>query len=707
MGLYDGYRLQNSQGIKQYEGSAVPEMVAVSQQLQGQYDKSQNALDYTNQFLNSLKADPKDQPTLDEMKKGYIDKIGEISQRKDLENMTRETSMLAAKLPQDYAPFAASLQAHQTRNAEIDAATQKKPEDAGYLSPDKAASQKEYEYSQYKGLQKNAQTNKLEGIYQGQNYSRSIDYRKKVDEIMEKALPSTQGYTHEPGSDGEWIVKKFGKTVTMAPGHIRNIIDSGMKADPEVQGDIGDQVKYGTHALDYRHVTRADVNDGTQLAKLMDNGHDATTAMKIIKGAHISDGIMATAQGYAGAKYPRHDVETGDEVKQNEGYWKHKLEDGDAPMVYDQSAITLKDLPKTYDDAQKFLGTNTPAVAALKAAAQSDDPSVRQQAMGQLASLNMKMSIMKSTQEAANNFAGNELVKQGKGAEYKKLKDLSGGYRDISGLLNKDGTPTPQLTAMAKDFTKKAGLPTSLMAGQTMDQLDLANYKQMVGKYDYLMGTTDKARDQFYADGNNVPKSYSPKGVSLDPASPAMKGINNMVKFSNPGMVILDQNNEPVADKDGTLRTKLTIGGPSVTPVGDLGHSFDATYTEKGTDSKPDKMYGTKYHIMFTDPSATKVAATHLSHSKNADARDIGNSMMLDFNKGNLKNLGREGYADFTTNKGAEYRVKRENVNGFDQLVIYDKVSGKPITKNGTKLSYPAAEQDKVTAAMSALTLEN
>ena len=103
MGLYDSYQLTNSTGIKQYAGSVIPDLVNVSQQLQQRYDQSQDNLDHTSQFLDSVHTLDSDRSAWNRVSTGFKDKINKISQRPDLENAVRDTTMLARTLPTAYA----------------------------------------------------------------------------------------------------------------------------------------------------------------------------------------------------------------------------------------------------------------------------------------------------------------------------------------------------------------------------------------------------------------------------------------------------------------------------------------------------------------------------------------------------------------------------------------------------------------------------
>ncbi|MGK3946692.1 hypothetical protein ABK046_51065, partial [Streptomyces caeruleatus] len=73
----------------------MPELVAVSQEMQKRYDTSLDQQDYASRFMNSMKALPQDQAALDEVKGMYKTKLDTLSKKPDLENAVRESTMLA------------------------------------------------------------------------------------------------------------------------------------------------------------------------------------------------------------------------------------------------------------------------------------------------------------------------------------------------------------------------------------------------------------------------------------------------------------------------------------------------------------------------------------------------------------------------------------------------------------------------------------
>ena len=198
MGLYDNFKLAQSRKVKEYQGSVVPELVAVSTEMQKRYDTAAEMQDYTKRFKNSMTALSQDQAALDEMwNTRYDGKLKELSARPDLENAVRESTMLARDLPQDYAPFAQRMKDFSERKEELTKATQKKPGDAGYLTPEDADRILRRDIALDKGISKDPATGRYVGRFQGKNYVSTFDMQKAVDTIMDKQFPTTEGMSVE------------------------------------------------------------------------------------------------------------------------------------------------------------------------------------------------------------------------------------------------------------------------------------------------------------------------------------------------------------------------------------------------------------------------------------------------------------------------------------------------------------------------------
>jgi hypothetical protein len=325
MGLYDNYKLANSTGIKQYQGSVVPELVQVSQQLQGRYDAVQNEEDYLGRFMNSLQALPQDQPAFKQFSQGYRDKLKQLAGRPDKENLTRETTMLAQNLPDDYAPFAQSV---KDRQESYDAIMKNDK-----LTPESKQLLVKKNDMNYQGLQLDPDTGRYKGRYTSSPYVNDLNINDKVDEWMKNVAPRIVGGSVEKIGD-QWMVKSGSKTTTLTPQQIQSIVQAGAQGDTEFQAWVNQQQDLGTIGRDYSKLDPGTLdlgqNVGTQkingkevptrlydiIKPLTDKGYSFGEAMKLYQQSKISGDIMDRAYNY-GNKYVRGDVETDQSVSAN------------------------------------------------------------------------------------------------------------------------------------------------------------------------------------------------------------------------------------------------------------------------------------------------------------------------------------------------------------------------------------------------------
>lgn len=365
MALYDSYQLANSTGVRQYQGSTVPDLVKVSQELQRRYDAAQQAEDYLSRYMNGMQALEKDKPALRAMSQQYQDNLKRLSTRPDQENVLRDVTMMARDLPAAYAPFAQSMKDFQDRQDELNKAVQDQK-----ITPQTAQDLIKRDLYHYKGIQQDPETGQYTGRFQGLPYAPDVDMSKYVDTWLEHALPSTQGYSHEYNdATGKWIIKKDGKVIDFPQERIKSIISTGIANTPEVQGYIQQKQDLGTYRMDYPKVDVSKLPSEAQgvLADLMSKtGMSLTDAMKTIRGQQIRNNIVQNAFDYGTNKYQRHDVDTSTGMTANP-YGTiaatHKADDQVTPMVAHilqpvpgsdvDSPAALSAAVGKYDDANK------------------------------------------------------------------------------------------------------------------------------------------------------------------------------------------------------------------------------------------------------------------------------------------------------------------------------------------------------------------
>jgi hypothetical protein len=328
MGLYDNYKLANSTGIKQYQGSVVPELVQVSQQLQGRYDAVQNEEDYLGRFMNSLQALPQDQPAFKQFSQGYRDKLKQLAGRPDKENLTRETTMLAQDLPDAYAPFAQRMKDYTEYKDQLD-----KDVRDGKINPETAQGMLQKSMKQDQGIQLNPDTGRYQGRFAGSNYVNDINVNEWVDKQLDKVFPTTQGYSREQVG-GQWIVKQGGKTIKLEPGRIQQILHDAAGADGHFQAWMNQKQDLGTINTDYSKLDPGFLDMGQQVGTqkingkevptrlydiikpLTDKGYSFGEAVKLYQQSKIGSDIMDQAYNY-GNKYIRNDADVEQSTSAN------------------------------------------------------------------------------------------------------------------------------------------------------------------------------------------------------------------------------------------------------------------------------------------------------------------------------------------------------------------------------------------------------
>lgn len=356
MGLYDGYRLANSNQVKQYQGSAVPEMVAVNNEMQNRYDKSQDQMDYVGRFMNSMQALPGDQAALQDVSNQYKGKLDSLSQRKDLENAVRETSILARDLPQDYAPFAARISARKTYQDDL-----QKMYEKGDIRSRETLDKLMKHSDNTNTIQKDPMTGKYKGTYSGYNPAKEIDKNKFVDDAMQHVAPQVLGFK-TTNVNGEWLADVGDKTRKLSPAEIDKVMNSAYANSEDWQSYMKQEKMLNTSGQDYSKVTPDMFNlnqaigqklvPGTgknQSAKLMPVTLQDTIKEKMSQGVSFGEAVKDIQQGliqrkheqegrdYA-HKYAINDRETENTLRTNDNFWKENEEKKKTPL---QVATTM------------------------------------------------------------------------------------------------------------------------------------------------------------------------------------------------------------------------------------------------------------------------------------------------------------------------------------------------------------------------------
>jgi len=283
MGLYDGYRLANSQTVKQYEGSVVPELVAVSQEMQKRYDTAENNMDYTRRFKNSIVTRPEDRPAFDKMwADNYEGRLNAISKRKDLENVTRETSMLATQLPQDYAAFAQNMQAEAAYEKDL----QESYDKGDIKNKDNVSKLLELSKQQSGSISIDPQTGRYAPNFKGYSPAKEIDKNKFIDDALAHANPTVIGSKGTIFSkDGQWLINEGSKTRKLTTDEIDKIASDAFKTREDWKSYMNQEAMLGTFKNNYSKISPETVNLKTvigQKYRLDKNGNTVKNGKKPI-----------------------------------------------------------------------------------------------------------------------------------------------------------------------------------------------------------------------------------------------------------------------------------------------------------------------------------------------------------------------------------------------------------------------------------------
>ena len=121
MGLYDGYKLENSSYIPQFVGSIVPELKDLSTIVQKRYNEARDTDDALVEAMSNLQhlGTEEDTTYANELKQNYLSKVMQRSEREDYENMGRRTKRDAVSFSSDYTPLLNRMKGMQDINQRV------------------------------------------------------------------------------------------------------------------------------------------------------------------------------------------------------------------------------------------------------------------------------------------------------------------------------------------------------------------------------------------------------------------------------------------------------------------------------------------------------------------------------------------------------------------------------------------------------------
>lgn len=235
--LYDQYQLANSTQIPRFVGSAVPELMKVTDTLQNQYDYGVQFADSLDYALKNSTASKFDEPEFAKLKQEYKNRLEQYAKSGDYENMWRKVAMDARDFAGKYKNF-----------AENQAAISKYMTEEGERMSKGDISKADYEANlrriqdNYQGLRFNPETGQYENKFSANPLVKAPDMIEKINKILTNTHPTVRGYDFKGMSaDNMFEYSNGSETKKLSWDEVEKYVKSGLSIDPEVQSYIAQQ----------------------------------------------------------------------------------------------------------------------------------------------------------------------------------------------------------------------------------------------------------------------------------------------------------------------------------------------------------------------------------------------------------------------------------------------------------------------------------
>ncbi len=225
--LYDAYRLNNSQAIPVYNGSAAPEALQVGQYMQGLYDTAQAGTMGIDNGLQSLTALPQDAALANDLRNRTQGKLSEFAKRGDYENLVPAVTQLGQEFANRYRELQTPI---AQRAAYIKSLDDKELNLTAYQKEGLRA----LSDSGYRGLQRDG-SGRYVGQYMGETADRNMDVNKWVDDRL-KDFAIQKGGSEIQNTNGQWMIKYGSKWEKLDPGTIENALSAAAANSADLQG---------------------------------------------------------------------------------------------------------------------------------------------------------------------------------------------------------------------------------------------------------------------------------------------------------------------------------------------------------------------------------------------------------------------------------------------------------------------------------------
>lgn len=307
MGLYDGYKLSNSNYISQYVGNIVPELASFSAVISKRYNDARDTDDALLESLGNLQhlSNEEDTAYANELKQNYVTKLTERAGREDYENMGRRTKRDAQTFGSDYSPLI-------NRMKGMSAIQERVTQDKDIFDPNtkqrilgKIAHMNKAQKDPQTGDFVRGADGKIKlGAIQDWSYAKDIDIDKKNAEILKELETIDRQSGYSTSADGKMLQSV--STKVRSPEVLARLAKERMQNDPEIKAMVERDVELATYAYtpqEFKDLALSNPRNKSILEQLKGQGdkriNDYLTVNKISKEAAAVNPVEKLRQDYA------------------------------------------------------------------------------------------------------------------------------------------------------------------------------------------------------------------------------------------------------------------------------------------------------------------------------------------------------------------------------------------------------------------------
>lgn len=697
-GLYDSYRLSNSNAVPMFEGSAGDTSIKVGQYMQGLYDTAQQGAGEISGNVENLNSLPWHSDAVNEVRNQVNSKLDNWAQRKDYENLVPDVQSLGrwygSRAQELQAPvlqrqaYAKQLDEHE-KGKEGELSSDQKQ---AYLAmSDEADKQK---YLQGRASKKDA-FGRYSLSYAGETPDKNINVNDWVDKRLKDYVIHKYGSESYQTPDGVWMVKNGEKHERLTPEAIDAGLIPAMRNDHDYQSYRNMHGKissfYGGQA--YKNFDKmpdsADKREILRVAK--EQGLSPDTVARQYFHDQATRSIDSDALAYAHAKYmTKNDWTTKD--MNADPYGLKKATDFTPFMMQGANYTTTNDeqdvnkltenigkLGTTVGEADKFLNNYKAKLAnphldqttrTLLESKVEDYTNQKASAQQQLERANQVLNNSKQAvaDKMTNGGTWEEMIKTEAKPIADKITTMFGnvpGIKSLSGIIMK---PNDIAEAIADGRVKVnsiypsgaggggAPIPTSLAIktkeGKTVtikpDNPFFGQLSQLTG--DVQQGQTGRIReanDLLKSMHKGIAKNFSIPTTDIGMSENEKLAITEDLKSSDGTNFATQGTNKPWDKDRRPTNFKITTINSMRGPNGET--MYNAYGLDK--DNKPD---GTTFNVIAAGSNGASLESNFLGKQLTPEAKQFSAILRNGSGYDALKNLA----------PGTERQVGVWNVNG-------------------------------------------